>query len=878
MSGAVPDASGSEVQQKEEGCKCTTYEENFFRVCHAFLFFGFTPFLTRCLCVTVLVCVQPGVCRNCYHPKENHADGKCSAVSIFTVSVPRKPAMFALSFRGKKKIEARVESKDGTPEHSAIVVREIDEGAKQTKPEAASGKEKPAEEEHSAPAEEPHAEERPQESAPKEHHDEEHPSEEKPGEEEHEPEEHADEQPAEEPSAEEPKEPASEEHPAEEPAPVAKPVEEHAEEPAAEEHEPEEQPADEKPAPEESAPEEHPEEPAHEEQPAEEHPEEPVPEEEPVAEEHPEEPTPEEKPVEEEHEPEERAYEQAEQAAEEPAPEEHSEEEPAPEEHAEEPATEEHTDEQPAEEPATEEQVNEESAPEEHTDEQPVEEHPEEKTEEPVAEEHSEGEATPEEQPKEEPAAEESPEEKPEEHADEQPSEEQPKEEPAAEEQANESAPEEHADEQPAEEQPADEQPPEEPAAEENQEEKPEEQPVEEQPSEEPAGEEHEEPPRDATPSEDGAKACVAAAAVVAAQETPKRKHKHKSSKAENESDGKKHKKSKKSKKHHSEEKEKEEPEAAKPEENAPDTKGEEQVQRYAMPTAPPRTPTHTPRSSTSSSVDLLESGDDDGRDRRTAAHLKTLSMAGTSPRKPALAEPQMGETPAMALGLLRQSPPALLEWLLTVHHTDALIQCHLNRERRDEYVYFTFVLDELTMPLMLVRKRAKNSAHAALTLPADTRVEHPLYLLRHNRHATEFALQHADKSKTGDLAAVRYMLGDTDDVPRALTILLPTDECRARGDLVNLLKCYHTRREQDKYAVYQNKAPVWREEMKSNVLNFGGRVKVSSTKNFQMVAPDNVADILMQFGRVTQNSFILDFKAPLCPLQALAVALSSFN
>ena len=378
---------------------------------------------------------------------------------------------------------------------------------------------------------------------------------------------------------------------------------------------------------------------------------------------------------------------------------------------------------------------------------------------------------------------------------------------------------------------------------------------------------EEKEPPRAATPDEEIEKMLET---TIVVQETPKRKHKHKSTKGEGESDGKKHKKSKKSKKHHSEAEE----EAAKPSEKA----SEEPAPRYPMPSAAPRTPVHTPQSSTSSSVALLDGEDESGLDRRTAAYVKTFSVAGMSPRKTALAEPRMGETPEMALGLLRQSPPALLEWLVTVHHTDALIQCHLTRERRDEYVYFTFELDELRMPLMLVRKRAKNSAHAALGLPDDATVEHPLYLLRHNRHATEFALQYADKSKTGDLAAVRYMLSDTDDVPRALTILLPTEACRARGELVNLLKCYYTKREQDKYTVYQNKTPVWREEMKSNVLNFGGRVRVSSTKNFQMVAPDNVAEILMQFGRVSQDSFILDFKAPLCPLQALAVALSSFN
>ena len=53
MSAAVPDTNGSEVhedqQQKEEGCKCTTYEENVFRVCQSlFLSFPRTFFLKLC--------------------------------------------------------------------------------------------------------------------------------------------------------------------------------------------------------------------------------------------------------------------------------------------------------------------------------------------------------------------------------------------------------------------------------------------------------------------------------------------------------------------------------------------------------------------------------------------------------------------------------------------------------------------------------------------------------------------------------------------------------------------------------------------------------------------------------------------------------------
>ena len=156
--------------------------------------------------------------------------------------------------------------------------------------------------------------------------------------------------------------------------------------------------------------------------------------------------------------------------------------------------------------------------------------------------------------------------------------------------------------------------------------------------------------------------------------------------------------------------------------------------------------------------------------------------------------------------------------------------------------------------------------------------MENPPYVLRHNRRGTEFALQHADKSIPGDIVAVHYKLSESDDVPRHLTILLPKEEYRVREDLVSLLKSYHNERDLDKFDVYQNKEPVWREDIKANVLNFGGRVKLASMKNFQMVSAKDVSNVIMQFGRVDRESFILDFKAPLCPLQALAIALSSFN
>uniref|UniRef100_A0A4X2KYU4 Tubby-like protein n=1 Tax=Vombatus ursinus TaxID=29139 RepID=A0A4X2KYU4_VOMUR len=75
-----------------------------------------------------------------------------------------------------------------------------------------------------------------------------------------------------------------------------------------------------------------------------------------------------------------------------------------------------------------------------------------------------------------------------------------------------------------------------------------------------------------------------------------------------------------------------------------------------------------------------------------------------------------------------------------------------------------------------------------------------------------------------------------------------------------------------------QNKAPSWSYESRAYVLNFHGRVTRASVKNFQIVHPDNPDYLVLQFGRVAPDTFTMDFRFPLCPLQAFAICLSSFD
>jgi len=73
-----------------------------------------------------------------------------------------------------------------------------------------------------------------------------------------------------------------------------------------------------------------------------------------------------------------------------------------------------------------------------------------------------------------------------------------------------------------------------------------------------------------------------------------------------------------------------------------------------------------------------------------------------------------------------------------------------------------------------------------------------------------------------------------------------------------------------------ERKEPVF--ENGNYRLNFHGRVTVPSVKNFQLVDPRDVSDVICQFGKVDDDRFHLDFKGPLNPFQAFCVTLAQFN
>ncbi|KAL3652623.1 Tubby-like F-box protein 7 [Castilleja foliolosa] len=88
-------------------------------------------------------------------------------------------------------------------------------------------------------------------------------------------------------------------------------------------------------------------------------------------------------------------------------------------------------------------------------------------------------------------------------------------------------------------------------------------------------------------------------------------------------------------------------------------------------------------------------------------------------------------------------------------------------------------------------------------------------------------------------------------------------------------------------YTVLKNKAPRWHEHLECWCLNFHGRVTVASVKNFQMAATidqskpggkGNEETVLLQFGKVADDTFTMDYRQPLSAFQAFAICLTSFG
>ncbi|KAK6626326.1 hypothetical protein RUM43_006637 [Polyplax serrata] len=230
--------------------------------------------------------------------------------------------------------------------------------------------------------------------------------------------------------------------------------------------------------------------------------------------------------------------------------------------------------------------------------------------------------------------------------------------------------------------------------------------------------------------------------------------------------------------------------------------------------------------------------------------------------------------------------------------------KCRITRDRKgmDRGLYPTYFLhlerDYGKKVFLLAgrkRKKSTTSNYLISTDPTDLSRGGEAFVgkLRSNLLGTQFTVynngaspKHSDDHSTRqELAAIVY---DTNVLgfkgPRKMTVILPGMTQDHQRVLItpndqneSLIECWKTKN-MDNLIELHNKTPVWNEETQSYVLNFHGRVTQASVKNFQIVHDSDVEYVVMQFGRVAEDVFTMDFRYPLCALQAFAIALSSFD
>ncbi|XP_037703757.1 tubby-related protein 3 isoform X3 [Choloepus didactylus] len=196
-------------------------------------------------------------------------------------------------------------------------------------------------------------------------------------------------------------------------------------------------------------------------------------------------------------------------------------------------------------------------------------------------------------------------------------------------------------------------------------------------------------------------------------------------------------------------------------------------------------------------------------------------------------------------------------------------------------------------------RKKSKTSNYLISTDPTDLSREGESYIgkLRSNLMGTKFTVYDHGVSPTKaqglvekaqnrqELAAICYetnVLGFKG--PRKMSVIIPGMNMnheripfRPRSDHESLISKWQNKTMENLIELH-NKAPVWNDDTQSYVLNFHGRVTQASVKNFQIVHENDPDYIVMQFGRVADDVFTLDYNYPLCALQAFAIGLSSFD
>ncbi|XP_011800773.1 PREDICTED: tubby-related protein 1 isoform X2 [Colobus angolensis palliatus] len=254
-------------------------------------------------------------------------------------------------------------------------------------------------------------------------------------------------------------------------------------------------------------------------------------------------------------------------------------------------------------------------------------------------------------------------------------------------------------------------------------------------------------------------------------------------------------------------------------------------------------------------------------------------------------------------------SPPVEVdeprEFVLRPAPQGRTVRCRLTRDKkgmdRGMYPSYFLHLDSEKKVFLLAGRKRKRSKTANYLISSDpTNLsrggENFIGKLRSNLLGNRFTVfdngQNPQRGYSTNVASLRQELAaviyETNVLgfrgPRRMTVIIPGMSAenervpiRPRNASDGLLVRWQNKTLESLIELH-NKPPVWNDDSGSYTLNFQGRVTQASVKNFQIVHADDPDYIVLQFGRVAEDAFTLDYRYPLCALQAFAIALSSFD
>ncbi|KAK9528621.1 hypothetical protein VZT92_012773 [Zoarces viviparus] len=315
---------------------------------------------------------------------------------------------------------------------------------------------------------------------------------------------------------------------------------------------------------------------------------------------------------------------------------------------------------------------------------------------------------------------------------------------------------------------------------------------------------------------------------------------------------------------------------------------------------------TKSKKKSTAGSASLFQTSGDKDKEKKTKKKAKAEESDGSDSEKEGKSKKKKGKGKKKK----ERSPSPEIEFddlekfVMEPAPQGVTIKCRVTRDQRgmDKSLYPTYYLhlDNAKKIFLLAGRKRKKCATSNYLISIDATDlsrggENFVGKLRSNLMGTKFtvfdnalnpdrALPDMSNARQ-ELAGIIYetnVLGMKG--PRRMTIIIPGMDknnqrvpLRPRNDSEGLLLKHQNRRTENVIELH-NKTPVWSDETASHVLNFNGRVTQASIKNFQIVHSKDLDYIVMQFGRIADDIFTLDFNYPMCATQAFAIALSSFD